>query len=109
MPLYLQIVGEIKAAREALVEVTLRLRSYIFQGIFQKDSQPTPFHAPSPVGSVSNLEAASSNNTGNVTTAASTQTTAAPLPMKVTRLGGGVWICILELVIIIIATCSHNN
>ncbi|KAL4557190.1 hypothetical protein LXL04_035362 [Taraxacum kok-saghyz] len=58
-----QIVGEIKAAREALVEVTLRLRSYIFQGFFQKDSQPPAFLAPSPGGSASNYEAVSSNNT----------------------------------------------
>lgn len=58
-----QIVGEIKAAREALVEVTLRLRSYIFQGFFQKDAQIPPFLAPSPGGSASNLEGASSNNT----------------------------------------------
>lgn len=88
-----QIVGEIKAAREALVEVTLRLRSYIFQGVFQKDAQPAPFHAPSPVGSASNLEAASSNNLtpretyiGNDTTVASNQNvqTAPPvLPAKV--------------------------
>ncbi|CAH1424408.1 unnamed protein product [Lactuca virosa] len=76
-----QIVGEIKAAREALVEVTLRLRSYIFQGFFQKDaSQVPPFLAPSPGGSASNLEAASSNNTtprenysGNDPTTASNQ------------------------------------
>ncbi|XP_071732177.1 RNA-binding KH domain-containing protein RCF3-like [Rutidosis leptorrhynchoides] len=87
-----QIVGEIKAAREALVEVTLRLRSYMFQGFFQKDTQPAPFHAPSPVGSASNMEAASSNNvsaretyTGNDTTVASNQsvqTTPPVLPAK---------------------------
>ncbi|KAD4584201.1 hypothetical protein E3N88_21802 [Mikania micrantha] len=78
-----QIVGEIKAAREALVEVTLRLRSYIFQGLSQKDGQPSPFLAPSPVGSASNLEAASSNNTtGNENTVASNQTTVAPAPAK---------------------------
>ncbi|KAF5810182.1 putative K domain-containing protein [Helianthus annuus] len=75
-----QIVGEIRAAREALVELTLRLRSYIFQGLFQKDGQPSPFLAPSPVGSASNFEAASSNNP--TSTVASSQTTAAPIPAK---------------------------
>ncbi|KAJ9546144.1 hypothetical protein OSB04_025851 [Centaurea solstitialis] len=88
--LFEQIVGEIKAAREALVEVTLRLRSYLFQGFYPKDAQPPPFHAPSPVGSASNLEAASSNNTtpretyaGNDSTIAS-QMTSASVPAKIT-------------------------
>ncbi|KAI7744846.1 hypothetical protein M8C21_029841 [Ambrosia artemisiifolia] len=82
-----QIVGEIKAAREALVELTLRLRNYLYQGLNQKDSQPSPFLAPSPVGSASNMEAASSNNstpretyTGNDKPLASNETTAAPAP-----------------------------
>ncbi|KAI3807992.1 hypothetical protein L1987_23932 [Smallanthus sonchifolius] len=77
------------AAREALAEVTLRLRSYLFQGLFQKDGQPSPFLAPSPVGSASNMEAASSNSatpretyTGNDKTVASNHTTAAPVPAK---------------------------
>lgn len=87
-----QIVGEIKAAREALVELTLRLRSYLFQGPSQKETQPTPFHAPSPGGSASNLEAVSSNNTtpretytGNDIAVASNQnaqTKAAPVPAR---------------------------
>nr|XP_043616680.1 RNA-binding KH domain-containing protein RCF3 [Erigeron canadensis] len=87
-----QIVGEIKGAREALVEVTLRLRSYLFGGLFQKDNQPIPFHAPSPGGSATNVEAASSNNTtpresytANDTTVASNQnmqTTPPPVPAK---------------------------
>ena len=93
MPLFVQIVGEIKAAREALVELTLRLRSYLFQGPSQKETQPTPFHAPSPGGSASNLEPASSNNTapresysGSDITVASnqnSQTKAAPVPPRV--------------------------
>ena len=37
---YLQIVGEIKAARNALVEVTSRLRSHLYREFFQKDSTP---------------------------------------------------------------------
>ncbi|KAL9997816.1 putative K domain-containing protein [Helianthus debilis subsp. tardiflorus] len=84
-----QIVGEIKAAREALVEVTLRLRNYLYQGFSQKDGQPSPFLAPSPVGSASNMEAASSNittsretYTGNDKPSASNDTTAAPAPAK---------------------------
>lgn len=45
-----QIVGEIKAAREALVEVTRRLRSYLYQDTFRKDMPPTSdkLEAPSP-------------------------------------------------------------
>ncbi|KAL6509241.1 hypothetical protein OROGR_022551 [Orobanche gracilis] len=37
-----QIVGEIKAAREALVEVTSRVRSYIYRDILEKDSAMEP-------------------------------------------------------------------
>lgn len=39
----LQIVGEIKAAREALVEVTSRLRSHIYGEFFQTDTIATAF------------------------------------------------------------------
>ncbi|XP_059629001.1 RNA-binding KH domain-containing protein RCF3 [Cornus florida] len=55
-----QIVGEIKAAREALLEVTSRLRSYLYREFFQKD-MPPPISAPSPVGSALALEAVSAN------------------------------------------------
>ncbi|CAA2962544.1 Hypothetical predicted protein, partial [Olea europaea subsp. europaea] len=41
------IVGEIKAAREALVKVTSRLRSYIFRELLELDA-PTPVSAPNP-------------------------------------------------------------
>lgn len=72
----------------------MRLRSYIFQGFFQKDaSQVPPFLAPSPGGSASNLEAASSNNTtprenysGNDPTTASNQNLQT-LTLKVTKIG----------------------
>ncbi|XP_047341528.1 RNA-binding KH domain-containing protein RCF3 [Impatiens glandulifera] len=37
----LQIVGEIKAARDAVVEVTARLRDYMYQELFQKDMLPS--------------------------------------------------------------------
>jgi len=52
--LALQIVGEIKAARDAVVEVTSRLRSYLYRDFFQRDTLP-------PV-SLSGVEASSSNN-----------------------------------------------
>ncbi|KAL6972112.1 DNA replication factor C [Sarracenia purpurea var. burkii] len=57
-----QIVGEIKAAREALVEVTSRIRSYMFQEFFQKDMPAAPMLAPNPMGSEVRLDAPSSTN-----------------------------------------------
>ncbi|XP_076928852.1 uncharacterized protein LOC143592966 [Bidens hawaiensis] len=69
-----QIVGEINAASEALIEVTLRLRSYLFH----KDGQTSALLAPSPVRSASNMESAPNNKTtpretytGNDTTTSS--------------------------------------
>lgn len=57
----LQIVGEIKAAREALIEVTTRLRSYTYRELFQKETPP-PISVPSPMGNLSGAETASLNN-----------------------------------------------
>lgn len=54
-----QIVGEIKAARDALVELTSRLRSYFYKEFFQKDSMPS---APGPSGGSLGVEIASSNS-----------------------------------------------
>lgn len=57
-----QIVGEIKAAREAVVEITERVRSFIYQDFFQKDTSAPPFPASSPGSSVIGMEGALSNN-----------------------------------------------
>ena len=51
-----KIVGEIKAARDALVEVTSRLRSYLYREFFPKDMPPPSISAPG------SLEASSPNN-----------------------------------------------
>ncbi|KAE9587247.1 hypothetical protein Lal_00004831 [Lupinus albus] len=50
----LQIVGEIKAARDAVVEVTSRLRSYLYRDFIQRDTVP-------PSAPLSSVEASSSN------------------------------------------------
>ncbi|XP_024029763.1 RNA-binding KH domain-containing protein RCF3 [Morus notabilis] len=58
-----QIVGEIKAARNALVEVTSRLRSYLYREFFQKDSTPPSFFASGSLGSGMGLESSSPGRT----------------------------------------------
>lgn len=58
-----QIVGEIKAARNALVEVTSRLRSYLYREFFQKDSTPPSFSASGSLGSGMGLESSSPSRT----------------------------------------------
>lgn len=63
-----QIVGEIKAAREAVVEVTERLRSYIYQDGFRRDTSAPPFPAPSSGSSGMGMEGAFSNNARGVLT-----------------------------------------
>nr|KYP60975.1 KH domain-containing protein At4g18375 family [Cajanus cajan] len=74
-----QIVGEIKAARDAVVEVTSRLRSYLYRDFFQRDTVPPP--APLP-----GVDASSSNNvvpvTETPTTYQNVQTVAAAIPSK---------------------------
>lgn len=57
-------MGEIKAARDALVEITSRLRSYLYRDFSQKDTPPPPppISATS-LGNVSGLENASPNLT----------------------------------------------
>ncbi|WVZ21527.1 hypothetical protein V8G54_008849 [Vigna mungo] len=77
---YLPIVGEIKAARDAVVEVTSRLRSYLYRDFFQRDIVPQV--------SLPGVEASSSNNlvpvTETLTTYQNMQTVAAALPLKET-------------------------
>ncbi|XP_043720334.1 RNA-binding KH domain-containing protein RCF3 isoform X1 [Telopea speciosissima] len=56
----IQIVGEIRAARDALVEVTSRLRSYLYREIsFSKEFLPPSTSATAPAGSMFGFEAAS--------------------------------------------------
>ncbi|KAG7013314.1 RNA-binding KH domain-containing protein RCF3 [Cucurbita argyrosperma subsp. argyrosperma] len=55
-----QIIGDIQAARDALVELTSRLRSYICKEPYQKDASP-PISAPNTMVSLG-LEESSSNN-----------------------------------------------
>ncbi|KAJ4951403.1 hypothetical protein NE237_028235 [Protea cynaroides] len=56
----IQIVGEIRAARDALVEVTSRLRSYLYHEIsFSKDFLPPSISTTAPAGSMFGFEAAS--------------------------------------------------
>ncbi|KAJ0101003.1 hypothetical protein Patl1_05190 [Pistacia atlantica] len=91
--LIIQIIGDIKAARDALVEVTTRLRSYLYRDFFQKDTPPSSISAAGPVGSASGMEAVSPNNitpvregqTGSETPAATNlnvQTAATTQPSK---------------------------
>ncbi|XP_058100519.1 RNA-binding KH domain-containing protein RCF3 isoform X2 [Magnolia sinica] len=61
-----QIVGDIRAARDALVQITLRLRSHLYNEIsFPKDLLPPPPPPPAaaagPVGNIFGLEAGSPN------------------------------------------------
>lgn len=56
----MQIIGDIKAARDALVELTSRIRSYLYKEPFQKDVSP-PVSVPSNMVSLG-LEESSSNN-----------------------------------------------
>ncbi|KAJ6881405.1 hypothetical protein NC651_028088 [Populus alba x Populus x berolinensis] len=85
-----QIEGEIRAARDALVEVTSRLRSYIYKDVFEKDLPP-PVSAP---GLAGGMQAASPSPTparegpiGGDPPASyqNVQSAAAPLPSKDAR------------------------
>ncbi|XVF53374.1 hypothetical protein PTKIN_Ptkin05aG0094300 [Pterospermum kingtungense] len=73
-----QIVGEIKAARDALVEITSRLRSSFYREFFQKDTPPVPppppISATTSFGNLSGLE----NASPNLTPARDSQTSSDP-------------------------------
>ncbi|KFK26904.1 hypothetical protein AALP_AA8G308600 [Arabis alpina] len=59
-----QIAGEIRAARDALVELTLRLRSHMCKELSQKESPPGSTSTTGPLEGVGGvIEVASSNNT----------------------------------------------
>ncbi|XP_021763807.1 RNA-binding KH domain-containing protein RCF3-like [Chenopodium quinoa] len=84
-----QIVGEIKAAREALVEVTARLRSYLYKDFFQRDMLPPPDPAPGSFGNgpsgpePANNSAPAYESLGNeAVVSQNVQTTAAGQPNK---------------------------
>ncbi|ANM68831.1 RNA-binding KH domain-containing protein [Arabidopsis thaliana] len=60
----IQITGEIRAAREALVELTLLLRSHMFKELSQKETPPASTSTTGPLEGVAGvMEVASSNNT----------------------------------------------
>ncbi|PIN27105.1 PolyC-binding proteins alphaCP-1 [Handroanthus impetiginosus] len=56
-----QIVGEIKAARVALMEVTSRLRSYLYREILEKDTRAPHVSASTPVDTTVESETAPRN------------------------------------------------
>lgn len=56
---HLQIVGEIKAARDALVEITSRLRSYLYREFFQTDTAPPSASVPGTLGNALGRETSS--------------------------------------------------
>nr|VDD21754.1 unnamed protein product [Brassica oleracea] len=59
-----QITGEIRAARDALVELTLRLRSHMYREFSQKETPPASTSTTGPLEGVAGvIEVASSNNT----------------------------------------------
>ncbi|XP_048232902.1 RNA-binding KH domain-containing protein RCF3 [Ricinus communis] len=90
-----QIEGEIKAARVALVEVTSRLRSYLYKEYFQKDTPP-PISVPS-TGNALGMEAASPNNinpprdghSGGEPPAANYHTPKTAAPIQLSKDAGG--------------------
>ncbi|CAN8302099.1 unnamed protein product [Cochlearia groenlandica] len=59
----IQISGEIRAAREALVELTLRLRSHMYKELSQKETPTASTSTTGPLEGVAGvIEVASSNN-----------------------------------------------
>lgn len=79
-----QIVAEIKAARNALVELTSRIRSYLYRELFRKDTTP-PVSAPALEISPNNTFPLREAHTGNnppMTTYQNLQTGAIALASK---------------------------
>ncbi|KAK4273875.1 hypothetical protein QN277_017186 [Acacia crassicarpa] len=82
-----QIVGEIKAAREAILEVTSRLKNYLYRDFFQRDAAPSSASVPNTeISSSSNLALVHEAYTGTETpiTYQNVQPVAAALPLKET-------------------------
>lgn len=92
----LQIVGEIKVAREALVEVTARLRSYMYKEFFQRDMLPPPEPTPGSYGNGPSGPELAGNNHGPAydslaidspaVKSQNVQSTVAPVPNKVCKI-----------------------
>ncbi|KAL1206697.1 RNA-binding KH domain-containing protein RCF3 [Cardamine amara subsp. amara] len=60
----IQIAGDIISARNALVELTLRLRSHLYKELYQKETPPASTSTTGPLEGVAGvIEVASSNNT----------------------------------------------
>ncbi|GAB2227601.1 hypothetical protein Drorol1_Dr00009426 [Drosera rotundifolia] len=82
----LQIVGEIKSAREALIEITARLRSYLFRNLFHRDvsldAPPTSiegiYKEPSPKKAGAGVEVSQSVVSNSIQTAAPVQSSKDP-------------------------------
>lgn len=87
----IQIVGEIKAAREALLEVTSRVRSYIYREFLEKGLPAPTFSISSHMEGAAEPESASSDNTtpsihsGNGTVVSNHQSTSTSASVQKTK------------------------
>ncbi|XP_075495670.1 RNA-binding KH domain-containing protein RCF3 [Primulina tabacum] len=87
----IQIVGEIKAAREALIEVTSRVRSYIYREFLEKDLPAPTISISSHMEGAAEPESASSDNTtpsthsGNGTIVSNHQSTSTSASVQKTK------------------------
>lgn len=78
-------MGEIKAARDAVVEVTSRLRSYLYRDLFERDTAPLSASVSTTETSSINITPVHEGYTGpeTSTTYQNVQPVAAALPVKV--------------------------